>query len=181
MTEQPFSLIPFISPKIPDLKIKGTVTRQYNLLTIHYGLTGKLEEIFLPSLSVNPARKDELWKTTCFELFLAVKDSPQYWEFNISPSGDWNAYHMDAYRRIGFREETRIQKLHFEIQKDKNALVVGVSVDLNPIIQVEQILEIGISTIIQTKDGDETYWALVHPAPHADFHLRESFILAMAG
>jgi hypothetical protein len=42
-------------------------------------------------------------------------------------------------------------------------------------------LEIGITAIIQTTDSYETYWALTHPAPFADFHLRESFILALAG
>jgi hypothetical protein len=176
-----FSLIPFPAPSVPNLTIKGTLFRQTNILTIQYVLHGKIGNILLPDLSAISTRKDELWKTTCLEFFLAVKDSPQYWEFNMSPSGDWNVYHMDAYRRIGFREEILIQQLPFQVQKDANSLVLDASVDLNPIIQVKQDLEIGITAIIETKDGNETYWALVHPAPQADFHLRESFILGMAG
>ncbi len=178
--EQFFSLIPFPDPNLPNISIKGKVTRQNNLLTIHYALAGKIEDIFLSPPSDKPTRKDELWKTTCLEFFLAVKDLPQYWEFNLSPSGDWNIYHMDAYRRIGFREETSIQQLQFEMRKHTNDFLLNVAVDLNPVIRVGQVLEVGVTTVIQTKEGGETYWALTHPAPEADFHLRESFILQMA-
>ena len=180
MTEQSFSLIPFPDPAVPGLTIKGGLVRQNNLLGIHYALHGKMEDFLLPTLSVNPRRKEELWKATCFEFFLAVKDLPQYWEFNLSPSRDWNVYRMDAYRRIGFRAETSIRQLQIDVRKHKNGFLLNATVDLNPIIKVEQILEVGVATIIQTKEGSETYWALVHPAPVADFHLRESFILAMA-
>ena len=180
MTGRAFSLIPFPDPNIPDITIQGKILRQNNLITIHYALRGSLENIFLPSPSVNPTRKEELWKTTCFEFFVAAKDSPEYWEFNLSPSGDWNVYRMDAYRRIGFREETLIQRLQFETQKDKNGFLLTADVELNSMIRVEQILEVGITAVIQTRERSESYWALVHPAPEADFHLRESFILAMA-
>ncbi len=111
MTECSFSLIPFTAPNIPSISITGKISLQNNIITLHYLLAGKIEEILLPTKSMNPTRKDELWKMTCFEFFLAIKDQPQYWEFNMSPSGDWNVYHMDAYRRIGFREETSIQRL----------------------------------------------------------------------
>ena len=180
MTELPFLLIPFLDANVPDITIKGKILRQNNLLTIHYALTGKIEDIFLPSSSVNPTRKDDLWKTTCLEFFLAVKDLPQYWEFNLSPSRDWNVYYMAAYRRIGFREETSIQWLQFETQKAANSFLLTAGVDLKPIIRLEQILEVGVTAVIQTKEGRETYWALTHPASEADFHQRESFDLAMA-
>ena len=180
MNGQSFSLIPIPDPNIPDITIQGKILRQNNLITIHYALRGKLENIFLPSPIVNPTRKEELWKNTYFEFFLAVKDSSGYWEFNLSPSGDWNSYRMDAYRRIGFREETLIQRLQLEMQKDTNGFLLAANVDLNSIIRVEQILEVGITAVIQTREKSESYWALVHPAPEADFHLRESFILAMA-
>ena len=180
MTGQSFSLIPFPNPNSPDITIQGKILRQNNLITIHYVLRGRLENIFLPSPIVNPTRKEELWKNTCFEFFLAVKDSSGYWEFNLSPSGDWNVYRMDAYRRIGFREETSIQRLQLETQKDTNGLLLAADVDLNSIIRIDQILEVGITAVIQTREKSESYWALVHPALEADFHLRESFILAMA-
>jgi len=181
MTEQSFSLIPFPAPGLPQANITGRIAREKGILAIHYLLSGKIEDVLMPPPSVNPARKDELWKSTCFELFLGITNSPQYWEFNFSPSGEWNVYRMDAYRRIGFREETSIQRLQLEIQNEADGFVLNATVDLNPVFQQSQLLDVGIAAIIQTNDGNATYWALNHSAPYADFHLRESFILALAG
>jgi hypothetical protein len=180
MTEQSFSLIPFPAPAIPDITVTGHISWQGNLLAVSYLLTGKAEDVFLPSPVEHPSRKDDLWRQTCFEFFLAINGQPQYWEFNMSPSGDWNVYRMDAYRRVGFREETSIERLPFEAQKEANTFVLNAVVDLSSLFQLDDLLEIAITAVIQTKDGKETYWALTHPAPQADFHLRESFILALA-
>jgi hypothetical protein len=181
MIEQSFSLIPFPALNIPAISLTGKLSLQNNILALHYSLTGNVEDVLLPPASLNPGRKDELWKATCFEFFLAVKDQPGYWEFNMSPSGDWNVYRMDAYRRIGFRNETGLLQLPFEMKKEADGYSLDVSVDLTSIFRPEEELEMGITAVIQMKDGNETYWALAHPASHADFHLRESFILALAG
>ena len=138
-----------------------------------------MERILLPRTSIRAARKEELWKATCFEFFLAIKDQPPYWEFNLSPSGDWNVYHMDAYRRIGFREETGIHQLPFEVQQEKMNLSLNAVAELSPLFPLDQVLECGITAVIQTIDGLETYWALTHPGPAPDFHLRESFMLEL--
>jgi hypothetical protein len=194
MTGRSFSLTPFPAPNIPDISITGEISLQENILHLSYSLTGKLDDIFLPPASMTPSRKDELWKTTCFEFFLAIKDQPHYWEFNMSSSGDWNVYYMDAYRRVGFREETSIEELACEVQNTRASkdpqtepsgyeagiIHLNATVDLNSIVPQNQLLEFGITAIIQTANGKETYWALVHPAPFADFHLRESFILELA-
>jgi hypothetical protein len=180
MTGQSFSLIPFPVPNIPLINITGRISLQNNILALHYSLAGNIETVFLPPTSVSPSRKDELWKTTCFEFFLAIKDRPEYWEYNMSPSGDWNVYRMDAYRRIGFREERSIQRLQVEAWEEADLFHLNAAVDLNPIFQQDDHVEVGITAVIQTKDGNESYWALAHPAPHPDFHLRESFILAPA-
>jgi hypothetical protein len=181
MTERSFSLIPFPTPTIPAITITGTIARHSNVLSLHYFLAGNTTEIDLPSQSRFPSRKHELWKATCFEFFLAITNQPQYWECNLSPSGDWNVYRMDAYRRIGFREETSIRQLQFEAQRWADRFTLSVAVDLSPLFQTGDLLEAGITAVIHTKDGNESYWALTHPAPQADFHRRESFILALAG
>jgi hypothetical protein len=181
MTGQSFSLIPFPAPQIPEISISGQISRQDGVLTLRYTLRGKMDEILLPLPSPHAERRDELWRATCFEFFLAIKNQPGYWEFNMSPSGDWNIYHMDAYRRIGFREETSIQRLQFEAREQSEAFVVDAILALDPIAQQHESLEVGIAAILQTRDGSETYWALRHPAAQADFHLRESFILVLEG
>lgn len=181
MTEQLFSLLPFPTANIPEITITGKISRRNNLLTLHYSVSGRVEEILLPSLIASHSRRAELWKQTCFEFFLAKKGQPQYWEFNLSPSGDWNAYQMDAYRRVGFREETSVQRLQFFMQQATGMITLDAQVDLDSIIQQGDDIEVGITAIVQTNDGYETYWALTHPAPQADFHIRESFILELVG
>jgi len=181
MTKYSFSLIPFPAPNLPQISITGEISLKDNIVHLHYSLSGKIENILLPPTIANPTRKDELWKATCFEFFLAIKNQPQYWEFNLSPSGDWNVYYMDAYRRVGFREETAIQRLPFEVWNEEGEFHLNARVDLHPILPPDQFLEFGITAILQTIDTNETYWALAHPAPAADFHLRESFILGLAG
>ncbi|HSL43915.1 MAG TPA: DOMON-like domain-containing protein [Anaerolineales bacterium] len=185
MTERSFSLIPFSSLDIPAISITGSISLQHDLLKIHYALIGEIQEIVLPSRSVHPGRRDELWMGTCFECFLAVMEQPGYWELNLAPSGDWNAYRMDAYRRIGFREEASIEQVQIEAWRERgpnaaDAFYLNASVDLSRLFQRDILLQAGITAVIQMKNGNETYWALSHPAPQADFHVRESFILRLA-
>ncbi|HJS19718.1 MAG TPA: DOMON-like domain-containing protein [Anaerolineales bacterium] len=150
-------------------------------MTVRYSLSGKIEDILFPEVSSQPGRRDELWLATCFEFFLAIPDQPQYWEFNLSPSGDWNIFRMDSYRRVGFREEKSIDELKFEVRRDADCFSINGSVDIHPIIHSEVQIQAGITTVIQIGDGRESYWALTHPRPQADFHLRKSFILALEG
>src|SRR4026207_875348 len=108
-------------------------------------------------MSMNHSRKGGLWQKTCFDFFLAIRGEPQYWEFNMSPAGDWNAYRMDSYRRIGFREETAILRLPFEVWNEGGIFHLNVLVDLQPILQPNRSLEFGITAVIQTTDRNETY------------------------
>ena len=77
----------------------------------------------------------------------------------------------------GMRKETRIKRLPFEVQKRGDSISLEVAINLDPIIVGEKLLEVGVASVIQTTNGTETYWALVHPHPEADFHAREGFIL----
>ena len=97
----------------------------------------------------------------------------------MSPSSAWNIYHMDDYRRVGFCEEAAIATLPFEFEQQNDKLLLNVTLGLTPILRAEQNLQIGITAIIQTKDRNETYWALAHPGAQADFHLRESFVISI--
>jgi hypothetical protein len=179
MSERSFSLTPFEASHIPAVTLTGRISLQDHLLSLHYSLKGRIEQVLLPPASRHPSRRDELWRFTCLEFFLAIKSQPGYWEFNMSPSGDWNVYRMDAYRKIGFREEIAILQLPFDFRKDTEKFMLDVAVDLTPILSPGQELQLAIAAIIQTKDNNETYWALAHPASQPDFHARESFTLQL--
>lgn len=172
---QSFSLSPFPDDRnFPDIEICGTVSRRDNFLKIDYQLKGNLETISISPNTNNPARRDELWQTTCLEFFLGIVEKECYWEFNLSPSGDWNIYHFDGYRR-GMREEIIFDRLPFTTQIQPNFYQLQLSVDLNKIVAPDIFLDMAITAVIETKEGKIYYWALSHRASEADFHQRHSF------
>jgi hypothetical protein len=179
MAETPFSLIPFSDSHIPTIQITAHVGRENGLLHIQYRLTGETAKIRLPDKSPMPGRKVDLWASTCFEFFLAQPGHPRYWEFNLSPSGDWNVFRMDAYRQVGFREETLVKRLQLETRKKAGSVVLDTAVDLSLLIPEHQPLQLGISSVIQDVDQHKTFWSLVHPESEPDFHVRDSFIIRL--
>src|SRR3989337_36218 len=72
------------------------VTRALQGLMLSYSLSGDIDALVLPARS-EPGRGDDLWQSTCFELFLRG-DGAAYREYNFSPSGEWAAYAFDSYR-----------------------------------------------------------------------------------
>ena len=181
MNDQHFSLRPFLSGRsLPEdlnhFTLAGTLARQSNTLVICYTLRGPLRELALPAIAPHPVRQHDLWQTTCFEFFLAIKDAPQYWEFNLSPAGHWNVYRFDAYRQ-GMREELAWTALPVRIEQQSHSFLLVLELDLSPIFPPDRSLEVAISTIIQLKAGEVTYWALTHPGSQADFHWRDSFMI----
>ncbi|MCF4966355.1 DOMON-like domain-containing protein [Nostoc sp. CMAA1605] len=179
MTKQTFSLQPFPSAELsPDLKITGNISRENNQLAITYQLTGDLKQVVIPPLVDIPNRKNELWENTCFEFFLGMQNYSRYWEFNLSPAGDWNIYRFDDYRR-GMQEEIAFNQLPFIVQSQPDSLMLSLNFDLNQIIPSAQSLEVAITTVVKQIDNHVTYWALVHKGAEADFHLRDSFIIIL--
>ena len=174
-----FSLQPF-SPTSPliSLKITGKIARCSNTLALRYSLLSTLAELLIPTPADIPARKNELWKETCFELFLAVRGSPTYWEFNLSPAGHWNVYRFASYRQ-GMEEEKIFTSMDFSVQRQSESLLLDVEVNLDKIIQEKQPIEAGLSAVITLRTGELTYWALTHGGRQADLHRRDSFVVKL--
>ncbi|MGB3655520.1 MAG: DOMON-like domain-containing protein [Rivularia sp. (in: cyanobacteria)] len=177
MKKQTFSLQPF-QPTKADLQITGEITRDNNILTVYYRLKGDLEEIEIPTVEKLPIRKNELWETTCFEFFLGIKDAPFYWEFNLSPGGDWNIYFFEDYRH-SMQLEDKFESFPFNILRDSNALYLRLEFNLDCLVSIIENLDVSITTVIKSKQGDISYWALKHCGEEADFHLRDSFVFAV--
>jgi len=172
-----FTLIPFPADAIPPVKINGWIERQHNRLTLEYKLT-EASEITIPTSAIDPLRQLDLWEHTCCEFFLGIKDSTEYWEFNLSPAGHWNAFHFLDYRQ-NIIEETAFETLPFRVAQKDNYLHMSLEVDLNKIVQPEQSLEMGITAVIADRAEGLSYWALSHPGKEADFHSRSSFAIAL--
>jgi len=125
-----------------------------------------------------PGRRHGLWEGTCFELFLGLKDSPRYWEFNLSPAGHWNVYRFESYRQ-GMVEETAITALPLRVQRREDSLSMALELDLRAIVPAGRALEAAIAAVLKSREDEASYWALTHPGPEADFHRRDGFILEL--
>lgn len=177
-----FFLIPFPDNlPCPNIELKGKIERINQQLFITFELTGEIEKIAIAPPDNYPSRRNQLWQETCFEFFLGLKESPCYWEFNLSPAGYWNIYFFDDYRQ-NIIEELAFQELPFEIKIQSNSLILSLTLDLEAIINSKEELEVGITTVIKNKINEAdsiTYWALEHRAREADFHQRKSFIISL--
>ena len=158
------------------------------------GLPIDLAEIVIPELksSNNRERRDELWKQTCFEVFVGCADQRSYLEFNLSPSGDWNAYAFETYRE-GMRpvsDSAGIEVSHSaNPQNDLRTWSASIAPSIdNPTngedgelakLLKSRSLVLGATAVIEYQDGSREYWALTHAGEKPDFHLRESFKLVL--
>ena len=173
-----FRLQPFAKDDGCAIEIVGKIERLGEMLAIEYQLLGDLSTIAIDPLLLAPSRKLHLWETTCFEFFVGIPDTSNYWEFNLSPTGDWNIFHLDDYRQ-GLQNELAFTALPFKLQHRANSLSLELEFDLNQIIPVEQQIEVSITTVIKSKLPEISYWALTHCGTEADFHQRDSFILKL--
>jgi hypothetical protein len=150
-------------------------------LLLRYQLRGDVSRLLVPE-PASPGPADGLWRHTCFEAFVARSGDAAYREFNFSPSGRWAAYRFSAER---VRDETDevaqrpvVPDLQLERGTDSVTLLAWLPRHALPEPVDGQPLEMGVSAVIETTDGQLSYWALRHPAERPDFHHRGGFALA---
>lgn len=117
---------------------------------------------------------DELWKTTCFELFLYDGDG-SYRELNFSPSGQWALYGFAGYRnRAG---EAKLRD-HPEIRHElgDSVFVQTVFVDASILLGA---VRAALAAVIEEEGGRPSYWALAHNGLQPDFHDPFTFRIAL--
>jgi hypothetical protein len=145
-------------------------------LELRYRIQGPIDELALPMTVVNPQFRDELWTTTCLEVFLQEPDQKAYEEWNFSPSGNWAHYQFQDYRQpldAGERLQP-LEPLHW-IRND-HQLLLQVKIPLPEAFTAERReLRYGLSAVLHFKSGEKQYWALHHAGEKPDFHLAESF------
>lgn len=174
----------------PRFQIHFAVARRDHGLDFHFTLLGglpkDLAEVVVPPVSSDDERKrtDELWKSTCLEIFFGPHHSREYVEINLAPSGNWNAYAFDGYRE-GMRPVedvgSPLKNHDFSPNQDRwtwSARIEGQGGHLSKILGSPSLV-LGATAVIEYRDGQREYWALNHAGEKPDFHLRESFVLAL--
>ncbi|OCC24568.1 hypothetical protein MB02_03500 [Croceicoccus estronivorus] len=127
--------------------------------------------LVLPPYS-GSGRADDLWKTTCFELFVRGQGDA-YCEFNFSPSQRWAAYRFDGYRS-GTSNLDLSDSPQIDHQTGERIFVLTAKI---PRLPMEcGGTQAGLSAVIEEQDGIKSFWALAHPPGQPDFHDPACFI-----
>uniref|UniRef100_UPI0035C96149 DOMON-like domain-containing protein n=1 Tax=uncultured Sphingomonas sp. TaxID=158754 RepID=UPI0035C96149 len=148
--------------------VNVAVQRSGRSLHIQYVVEGPTNLLALPQ-PAKPYRADELWRTTCFELFVATGPE-SYLEFNFSPSSQWAEYRFDTYRS-GMEALPVDTPAIVRVFDEDHYLHVSVTIDF-PVMAIGPI---GLSAVIEETDGTKSYWALAHAPGPPDFHNRDCF------
>ena len=174
-SQRQFSLKPFPGEaKGTGIRIAGSIGRREPSMTLRFELAGDLSDVAIPETAKVAARRDRLWEGTCLELFLGLKGSPRYWEFNLSPAGHWNVYRFESYRK-GFLEEPAFATLPFEVRREPRAVRLFLDFELGTIVSAGEELDVAVCAVVRSKTGDTSHWALAHSGSRPDFHRREDF------
>jgi hypothetical protein len=158
--------------------IEVEITRpQTRSLALAYVVTGKIGDVALPVVAA-AARRDELWRHTCFEAFVGA--GVGYYEFNFAPSTHWAAYRFSSYR-AGMRVAAEIgaPQIAVEWTPERYTLQASLQLDRRP-LSCDATLRLGLSAVIEEHSGRRSYWALAHPPGKADFHHSDCFALEIS-
>ena len=167
---QPFHQEDWLQP----IQLQASAELHNSQLRLRFELWDPSGSLVLPASKSAPQRCDGLWQSTCFEAFFAKGGDPGYWELNLAPSGDWNAYRLDGYRQ-GLRPEATIQQLPHRIERSGQGLVLDLELSLAQLIDQASELELSLAAVLDQQRHGCSYWACNHRACEPDFHQRSSF------
>ena len=129
-------------------------------------------------------RQDNLWKSTCFELFARRPDAAEYVEYNFAGTAAWAAYDFDGYRQLA-RNATVHEPHLVDGRLEDRACDIDHFYEFCVVLHREGILAsdeaiLGLSAMIEEMDGTKSYWALRHPpGDKPDFHHPDCFALEL--
>jgi hypothetical protein len=148
-------------------------------LALDYVILGDMEAVALPE-PVQPRRADELWRHTCLEAFLTVPGIPGYLEFNFSPSGEWAVYRFTGYRE-GMAPGELERPPSISVHREAGRLELNAAVHLAGLVDIPAgaAVHLGLTAVVEARDGAVAYWALAHPPGKPDFHAPQSFALTL--
>lgn len=122
-------------------------------------------------------RADELWQTTCFELFLMQGEGPAYCEFNLSPSERWAAYDFSSYRE-GMAERPATREPQTMIRHGSSFAIFDAALPVDALPKHE--CRMNFAAVIEEEGGVKSYWALAHGGDKPDFHDAACFTATLA-
>ena len=166
-------------PSRPPGKVASVVARiigaDDNWLRLRWRVEGS-QALVVPAFA-GKGRADELWKSTCFELFLKPLGGEAYCELNLSPSERWNAYDFDAWR-AGMRERPFPREPECTMRQGSSFAIFDAAIPAAGLPANDCAM--GLAAVIEEAGGTLSYWALAHPEDKPDFHAPACFALALS-
>lgn len=125
--------------------------------------TSDLSQIKVPTIEADRGRHDNLWQTTCFEIFWQPAGGTAYREFNLSPSTRWACYDFDDFRS-GMRDAPATVDIRISQGPDSLRLEAHIESDL------PHPASVALNGIIEGADGINRFWALSFADGEPEFH-----------
>lgn len=178
------SLTPFEQDSpLKSLRVACDLLIRDGVLHFDFAVLG---DVSLVNWDDNPTQGQfnlELWKKTCFEIFLKIPGQAEYWEWNFAPNLNWGFFHFEDYRKAlplpsrsgGLKNLEFIRSRHEQVHL-KGCLSPNFSSYLSWAFLNRASLELGVSAVLMGPQGDKTYWALKHSSPKPDFHLADNYL-----
>ncbi len=172
----PFTADPAGAIRQIDVRVARPAPR---LLLLEYELRGDLAGVLIAGPSAEGPAEDSngptdgLWRHTCMEVFVGTQPPGPYLEFNLAPGGQWAAYRVSGYR-AGMAPLTGIQPPHIQLQTQSDALLLRAQIALPADLAAAQ-LQLGIAAVVESQQGQLSYWALRHTRDRPDFHHHDGF------
>ncbi|WP_299327810.1 DOMON-like domain-containing protein [Parasphingopyxis sp.] len=142
-------------------------------LWLRYFVDCPVDRLFIPG-PAEPERMDDLWHSTCFELFLREPGAAPYYEFNFSPSSRWAAYGFTHFREGAHDLAVPSDPAIAPLDAGDSYFALEVDVTLPP-DRIYPAMLAAISAIIVDADGNKTYWGYRHPEGKPEFHHADCF------
>ncbi|AXB76740.1 DOMON-like domain-containing protein [Novosphingobium sp. P6W] len=133
-------------------------------------------QLVVPSFA-GKGRADDLWHTTCFELFLKRGDEPGYTELNLSPSERWNVYDFTG-RREGRTERPMPREPDCALRLGTDMAIFDAAIPAAGLPAAPW--ECGFTAVIEEAGGHKSYWSLAHTGDAPDFHDPACFVEKVA-
>lgn len=128
-----------------------------------FRIEGDLSRVKMPKHAAS-VREDDLWKTTCFEIFWQPVGGTYYREFNLSPSSKWACYDFDDFRE-GMRDAP-VSAISFSNASSGNEMLLKVSIASD----LPDPADVALNAITEDTDGNIQFWALAFPPGKPEFH-----------
>ncbi|MBA4764721.1 MAG: DOMON-like domain-containing protein [Erythrobacter sp.] len=153
----------------PPLEVSAVSARVVSLdgnwLRLRWRIEGS-GKLMVPPFA-GKGRADELWRTTCFELFLKPDGGDAYCEFNLSPSERWAAYDFSSPRE-GMKDRSSPREPECTMRQGSSFAIFDAAIPAGALPAGDCFA--GITCVLEEEGGIKSFWALAHSQDEPDFH-----------